>query len=104
MRREVELQPDCFAFEHLKQGIDREAVFAQKVRNFGEHRLAHEHWSPHVFHDRDGPQVMRIVAIEIGKQRTSVTDRDHGRRNLARAFVAGNRPPAKLPAKSALIA
>jgi hypothetical protein len=47
---------------------------------------------------------MRIVAIEIGKEGTSVTYRDHGRRNLLRAFVAGTRLPARVPAKSALIA
>jgi hypothetical protein len=48
--------------------------------------------------------VMRIVAIEIGKQWTRVTDRDHWRLNLLRAFVAGARRPARLPARSALTA
>jgi hypothetical protein len=48
--------------------------------------------------------VMRIVAIEVGEERTRVTYRDHGRRNLLRAFVAGTRLPARVPAKSALIA
>lgn len=103
MRRKVELQSNCFAFKHLKQRVDREAVFTEKIGNFGEHRLTYQHWSPHVFHDRYGPRVMRIVAIEKGKERPRVTYRDHGRLNLARAFVAGNRPPAKLPAKSAVI-
>jgi hypothetical protein len=48
--------------------------------------------------------VVRIVAIEIGKEGTRVTDRDHGCRNRVREFVAANRLPAKLPARSALSA
>jgi hypothetical protein len=57
-----------------------------------------------LFHKRDSPLVMRIVAIEIGKERARVTDRDHRRLNLLRAFVAGSRRPDRLPARSALIA
>jgi hypothetical protein len=48
--------------------------------------------------------VIRIIAIEVGKKRTRVADSSHGRRNLARALVAGNRPPDRHPARSALIA
>jgi hypothetical protein len=47
---------------------------------------------------------MRIVAIEIRQKWARVADRDHDRRNLARAFVAGLRLPARLPARSAVIA
>jgi hypothetical protein len=47
---------------------------------------------------------MRIVAIEIGKKGTRITNGDYGRRNLARAFVADNRRPARLPARSAVTA
>src|SRR6266545_592101 len=43
------------------------------------------------------------VAIEIGKEGPRVTDRNHGRRNLRRAFVAESLLPARLPARSALI-
>jgi hypothetical protein len=57
-----------------------------------------------LFHEGNSPRVMRIVPIQVGKERTRITDRDHGRRNLVRAFVAGNRLPPKLPARSALIA
>jgi len=104
VRREIELQPNCFAFEQLEQGIDRETILAQKVYNFSEYRFANEHGSLHLLHKHDGPRVIRIVTIEIGKERTRVTDCDHGRLNLLRAFVAGRRLPAKLPARSALIA
>jgi hypothetical protein len=104
MRREIEGQPKCVALEQLKQRIDRQAIFPQKVDNLSEYRFTDEHRSPHLFHQRDSPFVMRIVAIEIAKQGTRVTDRDHGRRNLARAFVADNRRPARLPARSALTA
>ena len=54
-----------------------------------------------MFHLRNSALVMRIVTIEIGEERARVTDRDHGRRNLMRAFVAGNGRPARLPAKRA---
>jgi len=47
---------------------------------------------------------MWIVAIEIRKERTGIADRDHDRRNLLRAFVADRRPPATLPARSAVSA
>ena len=104
MCRKIEGHPNGLAFKQLKQGIDRQAVFAEKVDNFSEYRFAHKHRSPYLFHQRDSPLVMRIVAIEIGKERPRVTDRDHGRRNLARAFVADNRLPARLPARSAVTA
>jgi hypothetical protein len=81
----------------------REAILAQKVYKFSEHRFADEHWSLHLFHKRDCPSVIRVVTIEIGKEGTRVTDCDHGLRNLLRVFVAGSRVPAKLPARSALI-
>src|ERR1700738_327604 len=86
MRRQIEGQPNCFALEQLKQRIDRQAVLPQKVNNFSEYSSADEHRSSHLFHLRNSPLVMRIVAIEIGKKGTRVTDRDHERRNLARAF------------------
>ena len=104
MRREIELQPNCLAFKQLKQRIERQTVFTQKIHNFSEYGFADEHRRPNLFHQLDSPCVVRIVAIEVGKERARVTDRDHGRRNLLRAFVAGNRLPARLPARSALIA
>lgn len=104
MFREIELQPNCLTLKQLEQGIQRQTVFAQEVHNFSEYRFTDEHRSLHLFHKRDSPLVMGIVAIEIGEQRTSVTYRDHGRRNLLRAFVPGTRLPARVPAKSALIA
>ena len=104
MCRKIELQPNCLALEQLKHGIDRQAVFPQKVHKFSEYRFADEQRSPHLLHKLDSPNVMRIIAIEVGEEGTRITDRDHGRRNLGRAFVAGNRLPAKLPARSALIA
>ena len=76
----------------------------QKVNNFSEYSFADQHRSSHLFHLRNRPIVMGIVAIEIGKEGTRVTDRDHARRNLARAFVADNRRPARLPVRSALTA
>ena len=51
----------------------------------------------------DGKYLGSGVAIEVGKEGTDVADQDH-RRNLVRAFVAGNRLPARLPARSALVA
>jgi len=104
MYRKIEGQPNGLAFKQLKQGIDRQTVFAKKVDNFSEYSFAHEHRSPHLLHKRDSPLVVRIVSIEIGKEEARVTDRDHGRRNLARAFVADNRRPARLPARSAVTA
>jgi len=104
MRREIEVQPNRSPLDQLKQGIDRQPVFPQKIYNFSEHSFADTHRRPYLFHKSDSPLVMRIVAIEIGKEGTRVTDRRHGRRNRARAFVAGNRRPDKLPARSALIA
>jgi len=104
MRREIEGQPDCFALEQLKQGIERQAVFPQEVDDFGEYGLADEQGSSHLSHKRNSPLVMRVVAIEIRKEGTRVTDRDHWRLNLFRAFVAGDRRPARLPARSLLTA
>jgi len=88
----------------LKQGIHCRVVFPEKVYDFCQYRFADEHRRVHSFHERDCPLVIWIVAIEVSKKGTGVTDRDHGRRNLLRAFVAGTRPPARLPARSALIA
>ena len=44
--------------------------------------------------------VMRVVTIEVGDERSRIADRRHARRYLRRAFVAGVRDPATLPAKS----
>src|SRR5215471_2476263 len=104
MRREIEGQSDCFALEHLKQRIERQAVLPQEVDDFGDYRFADEHGSSHLFHKRNSPLVMRVIAIEISKEWTCVTDRDHGRLNLLRVFVAGDRRPARLPARSLVTA
>jgi len=102
MCRKIEGQPNGLTFKQLKQGIDHQTVLAKKVDNLGEYRFADKHRGPYLFHQGDGPLVMRIVAIEIGKEGACVAYRNHGRRNLARAFVADNRWPAKLPARSAV--
>jgi hypothetical protein len=104
MRREVKIQPDCFAFQQLKQRIQIQPIFAQKIYNLGQDRFTDKHGRPHAFEKRDSPFVVWIVTIEIREEWARVTDRDHWRRNLAREFVAGNRLPDKLPARSAVIA
>jgi hypothetical protein len=88
----------------LKHRIDTQAIFAQEGYDLGQDRFTEEHRRPHTLQKCDSPFVVGIVAVEIRQERARVTDRGHGRRNLARAFVAGNRLPARLPAKSALIA
>jgi hypothetical protein len=53
-----------------------------------------------LFQKRNSPLVIWIVAIEIGDKRTCITDCGHGRRNLRRAFVAGDWLPTMQPARS----
>jgi hypothetical protein len=104
MCREVKSQPNRFAFEQLKQRIDSQAIFAQKIYNLGHDRFTDEHRRLHAFEKGDSPFVIWIPTIQIRQERAGVTDGDHGRRNLARALVADNRLPARLPARSAVIA
>ena len=102
MRCDIEAELNRLAFEQLKQRINCQAVFPQKVCNFSEYRIRYQHRRAHVFHYGNGPLVMGIAAIKICKQWTGVTDDCHSRRNLRRALVAGTPLPARLPARSAV--
>jgi hypothetical protein len=57
-----------------------------------------------MLHQADGPTVMGIVAIEVAKERACVTYCDHDRRNRRRELLPGIRPPARMPAISAVSA
>src|SRR5437660_3977605 len=50
VRRHVELQAKRATFEKLEQRIHVDAVFAEEVRNFGQHGLARHHRRRHLLH------------------------------------------------------
>jgi hypothetical protein len=98
------LQAKGPAFEQPEQRVDFQAILAEKVDGFGKDGFTNEQGRPYLLHDGDGPGVIRVAPVEIGDQRARIADGSHGRRNLRRLFDAGRRPPAKLPARSAVSA
>lgn len=83
-----------------KRGLNIQVVFTEKVHGFGEDGFTCEHWRSYLLHDRHGPRVIRIVAIEIGDERTSIANGGQHRLNLRRVLVAARRRPARAPARS----
>lgn len=61
--RKLEVQPNGVAFEQLKQSIDIYVVCTQEAGHLGEDRLGGQHRSTHLLHQRDGPGVVRIIAV-----------------------------------------
>src|SRR6266550_1991181 len=69
MCRNLEVHPNRLALEQLKQRIDVHPVCTQDVRHLGEDRLRRQHRGTHLLHQRDGPRVIWVVAVEIGDER-----------------------------------
>ena len=63
--RNREVHPNRVALEQLKQRIDVQPIGTQKVCHLGEDRLRRQHRGTHLLHQRDGPRVIRVVAVQI---------------------------------------
>ncbi len=98
--RNLEFQPNRITLKQLKKRIDVHPICAQEVGRLGENRLRRQHRGAYLFHQRDGPRVIWVVAVEICHERSRVANRDHDCVNLRRSLVAGFRSPATLPARS----